>query len=304
MAEKDIKLKPKKQRRRFPDLFENKKTRYPLMFLLMLPFIILIIVFGRMTYNEYQNILALTAGPTTTKEENIINLPNDSYYILRDNATDLQKDLFAQLKEAVEAEEKDSQLIAQLVAENYIADFYTWTNKQGQFDVGGIYYIYPGEYQDGTHYRDNVYLAARDGFYKYMSYYLNKYGLENLIEVESIEVTRCEKLKNKYWINEHVANRLDENEEWYDYREDHSYDGYNVACKWTYKQDTDLYLQQFADTLNLAVIDMNGSFYVVETSESVINGRDFKEAENKSEEAESEESESKEGSSTTGSASE
>ena len=228
---------------------------------------------------EINNLKNLANNTTETKSENIIEQMN---YLLRDNPTDLQKEYFRQLKKAVEegvieTEEgdvaADDAAIAELVAKNYIADFYTWTNKRGQYDIGGFYYIYDGEFVNGDHNKENFFLKAREGFYKYISVYGTQYGKENLLEVENVEITKCTKSSTPYVINEHVENRQDEEGEWYDYREDHSYDLYIANCKWTYKEGTALNLSQFADSINLGIIKRNGRFEIVEASEKTINAR-------------------------------
>jgi len=247
-----------------------------MMAVLMLPFLIAIGIFGSVVYREAKNLKALAGGEQAeTKAENIIESMG---YILRDNPTDLQKEYFAQLKTAVEEGvldevPVDDAKIAELVAKNYVADFYTWTNKRGQYDIGGFYYIYDGEFENGDHYKENVYQKARDSFYKYISYYGTKYGKENLIEVENVEVTKCQKMSSPYVINEHVENRQDASGEWYDYREDRSYDAYAVTCTWTYKENTVMNMSDFPKTINLAIIKRDGRFDIVEASEKTINGR-------------------------------
>lgn len=276
MEERKLRPKKEKKKSKLSMLFEDKKKRYLLMLLLMLPFLIGIGIFGSVAYREVKNLKDLAnGGQTETKAENIVEKMN---YILRDNPTDLQKEYFAQLKAAVEegsvdGVEADDAMIASLVAKNYVADFYTWTNKRGQYDIGGFYYIYNGEYKNGDHYKENLFLKARDGFYKYLSTYATEYGKENLIEVEDVQVTRCEKMKSPYVISEHVMNKQDENGDWYDYREDHGYDAYVVTCTWTYKENSVLDLSKFAKSINLAVINRSGRFEIVEASEKTINAR-------------------------------
>lgn len=277
MEKRTIKLKRKPERAKkkssFKSLFANKKTRYWMMLACMLPFIIAIFVFGRIALTETKNILALAKGSTAVeaKPENVIE---EMDYILRDNPTDLQKEYFKELKDAIEGEERaDDTTIAGLVAKNYVVDFYTWTNKRGQYDIGGFYYVYDGEFANGDHYKENAFAKARDGFYKYISSYGTQYGKENLIEVENVEIVSCNKMSSPYEISEHIENRQDANGEWYDYREVKKYDGYNVSLRWTYKDDTKLNLSQFANSINLAVIDRGGRFEIVEASESAINGR-------------------------------
>ena len=301
MKQDDIKLVPKKKSINLNKLFEDKKKRYPMMLLIMLPFIIGIAIFSVIVFREVNNLMALAKGPTETKASNIIKINDTNAYILRDNATDLQQDLFAQLKDAIESEESEATDvdIASLVAQNFVADFYTWTNKQGSFDVGGMYYIYDGEFEDGDHFKENVYQAARYGFYQYLSYYASQYGTDKLIEVESIEVTKANKMSEDFVINEHVANMLDENGDWYDYREDHPYPAYEISCRWNYKEDTSLVVSNFAKSLDMLVIDYGGRYLIVEASEDGVHGRikeqdstDTQEGENEELSTSEEESES------------
>ena len=270
MKEKKIVLKRKKTRFSLSKLFADKKKRYLFMFLFILPFFIAIIIFGVISYREVKSLMALANNEKVeTKAENIIESAN---YILRDNPTDLQKEYFKELKDAIEgSEEVDRETLAGLVAKNYVADFYTWTNKRGQYDIGGLYYVYDGEFPNSDHYKPNVYLKARDGFYKYLSYYATQYGAENLIEVENVEVVSSTKQPTKYIINEHSANKQDENGDWYDYRVDEPYDWYLVQCRWNYKENTKLNMSQFATSIYLAIIDSGNRLEIVEASEKVIN---------------------------------
>lgn len=247
------------------------------MFLFMLPFIIAIVIFSTIAVREIKNITSL-AGDETKKETKPENVVESMGYVLRDNATDLQKEYFKQLKDAIEGESEsevpvEESDIVSLIAKNYVADFYTWTNKAGAYDIGGFTYIYDGEFENSDHYKDNVYLQARDGFYKYMSTYATQYGKENLLEVTDVEVLSCTKMSSPYIINQHVAYKQDEYEEWYDYREDIPYEAYNVSLRWTYKESPSLNLNQFANSINLAIANIDDKYVIVEASETPINGR-------------------------------
>lgn len=273
MEEKKLKLKKEKKKNGIYRLFADKKKRYLLMLLIMLPFIVAIAIFSTIAYREVKSLMDLAKGNSVveTKAENIVESMN---YILRDNPTDIQKEYFAELKEAIEGDTPaDDVTIAGLVAKNYVTDFYTWTNKRGQYDIGGLYYVYDGEFENGDHFKENVYLKARDGFYKYISYYGTQYGKENLLEVENVEITRCEKMSSPYYISEHIAYKQDADGEWYDYRENHGYDCYIVTCRWNYKENNVLPMNQFATSVNLAIINRDGRYEVIEASESTINAR-------------------------------
>ena len=295
MQENTTRLKPKKQNR-FHDLLENKKSRYFIMLLMMIPFIIGIVVFSIIAYKEAMGLKSLATGVTETKDENLIESMN---YILRENATDLQKEYFKELKDAVESENSeeavDDTTIAGLIGKNFVADFYTWTNKQGQYDIGGLYYVFDGEFENGDSFKENVFLRARDGYYKYLSNYINDYGADKLLEVENVELTKCEKAPWQYVISEHVAYKQDENGDWYDEREDHYFDAYLVSCRWNYKEGSALNASQYPTSINLLVISRNGRFSIIEASESPITERKQMVEENEDIESIEEQEESSQG---------
>ena len=183
--EKEIKLKKKKSSKKESiSIFFDKRKRYWMVLLCITPLIVVACIFGFVVYKEAKGLMSLAQGEDTTiKNENIVTTMD---YRLRDNATEYQKEIFSQLKDVLESEEVDDQMAVELIAKNYIADFYTFTNKAGQYDIGGMYYWYSEE--DA---KINIYQAARDGFYKYVSNYITDYGAENLIEVEDIQITKC-----------------------------------------------------------------------------------------------------------------
>ena len=272
--QENIVLKPKKKTiiDKINALFENKKRRGLFLFLFMIPFIVGIAIFGMVAVREAKNLISLATGGSTIKEENQIK---DAGYVLREDATDYQKELFAQLKSAIEVEGADETTVAGLVAQNYIADFFTWTNKQGQYDVGGMYYVLDSEYEDGTHSKENIYQNARDNFYRYLSSYIKEYGATDLLEVENIQLVKCKKSDDKYVLNEHVENRQDEQGDWYDYREDHEYDAYEVTCSWTYKPTEKFDTSKYCKKINLVLIDRWPAFPIVEVSEKDINVKEI-----------------------------
>ncbi len=140
-------------------------------------------------------------------------------YSLRGNATEYQIGLFNQLSEALKAEEKDDKRIAELVAMNYVADFYTWTNKLGPYDIGGMHFVYSSQ-------RLNIYDQAKMYFYHYLNYYQEQYGEENLLEVDGID----------FYADTYAGEREIDGV---------AYPDYIVKLQWTYKAtqgfDTDSY---------------------------------------------------------------
>lgn len=247
MEKKELKLRPVRETgtilSKIAALFADKKKRYVRLLLCVLPFIILIGILGFVAYREGKGLLDLAKGTGETKEENIIASMN---YVLRDNATDIQKEYFAQLKAAVETDGADDPTIVKLVCQNYVADFYTWSNKQGQYDVGGLYYVYEPQ-------RAVIYQQARDGFYKYLSTYINEYGAANLLEVEGVSVSEAVKNADDYYILEGTP-----------------LESYNVTCTWTYKENDKFPSGTYANKMNFLVIKNGNRFEIAEASEKPI----------------------------------
>lgn len=266
MEEKKTRFKSKKLTfiDKIANLFEDKSKRYIYLLLFILPFIILIGIFSFITIKEAKNIKEVVTGTTEIKQEN--NIPSMNY-VLRDNATDVQKDYFAELKQAVENDASDEE-ISGLVCKNFIADFYTWTNKQGQFDVGGMYYVF-----DLEETKTNSYLQARDGFYKYLSSYIKEYGASNLLEVENVEIVSTSTLPYLYkcLVNTHGYSE----EEGHTYTDvEHDYEAYQVKCTWTYKANNKFPTDGFATSMNFLVVENGGRYEIVEASEKEINAKD------------------------------
>jgi len=273
MEDEKIVLKPERKRRnglklnKISALFADKKKRYLNMMLFILPFLIAIGIFGFIAFKEAKSLLSLAKGNAETKAENIIESMN---YVLRENATDYQKELFAELKEAVETNTvSDPETLAGMVCKNFIADFYTWTNKQGQYDIGGFYYIFD-EKNETVNFKSNAYQKARDGFYKYLNEYINEYGSDQLLEVNSVEVTKAAKLNEKYTIYQWIET-IQTGEETYDViYDDKEYDAYYVSCRWTYKEETALNLKDYDTMMYFIVVDNNGRYEIVEASRNPI----------------------------------
>ena len=265
MKKKEITLKPKKVKKKgkLYKLLENRKTRYLMIPVFILPILIAIGIFGYVIYRDAKTLLNTATGNTEAKPENIVESMG---YVIRDNATDIQKEYFKELKVAVEGDEEeglqpaDDQTIAGLVCKNYVADFYTWTNKTAQYDVGGLYYVYQPH-------RKDVYTQARDGFYKYLTNYINQYGAENLIEVENVEVRSVKKADFTYTVVDTIMDK--ETTEVDDVTREYK-DLYLVSCAWTYKEGSQISTSQMDKAMNFLVTKRDGIFEILEASKTEI----------------------------------
>lgn len=281
MEDQNIKLIPKNNKKNILDkikmIFEDKKKRTVYLVLFILPFLIIMSVFGFVAFKEAKSLIELAKGDnqSTTNSKNVISSMN---YVLRDNATEYQQQLFAELKSAIENENADNKTIAGLVAKNFVADFYTWTNKQGQFDVGGMYYVCDSKNEDYK-YSENFYVKARDEFYKYLSTYIKDYGAKNLIEVDNVNIVSCNDLGYPYSLYELADAILLEDGDLERIYKNVDHDAYYVKLNWTYKPETKLDLSKFATSIDLIVIESQGRFEIVEMSEKEIDARQLEDEE-------------------------
>ena len=166
------------------------------------------------------------------------NIVKDDYYSIRNNATDYQKELYAALKEAIETSPRNDLDVSALVAQNFVADFYTWTNKFRMNDVGGIQFIIESM-------QVNVYQSAQVNLYQDLFYYLNNGGLSGTLEVSDISVVSKEAIDFFVFDDEGA-------EEIYDevtgrYRDGDYHDAIEVVLNWSYVStnsfDTSVYDQ-------------------------------------------------------------
>jgi len=165
-----------------------------------------------------------------------INVDAEINYKLRSNATDVQKAYFEELRVALTSEETTPEAIAGAIVKNYIASFYTWSNKQGSFDVGGLQFVYA----PNTLY---IQTEAKAFFYKDLSYFINEYGSENLLKVSSVNIKYVDPEVN-YVIGET------------------SYPSYYVAAEWTYEPNDVFNPEGYQTKAYFSVMVNNGQFQI------------------------------------------
>ncbi len=101
-------------------------------------------------------------------------------YSLRSNATDYQNELYKLLEDSYK-NDKNSLETAELVAMNFVADFYTLSNKTIKNDIGGAQFWYPD-------YRLNFRDSAINSYYFNLETMIDDFGSENLPTVTSVNV--------------------------------------------------------------------------------------------------------------------
>lgn len=165
-------------------------------------------------------------------------------YTLRETATDYQKEIYDDLIETQKAFEESwvpetEEAYAEAIVKSFIADFFTWSNKGGRNDVGGLQFVYPL-------YRSDFRNKAVDVFYLYLDYYIEEYGADQLLTVENVNVTG-----------------LDPNFV-YTMPDGTQMDGTYVYAEWTYAASDKLDLSQFPTETGFIVVEKERQLVLIE----------------------------------------
>lgn len=161
-------------------------------------------------------------------EPPIENEYTNEFYSIGYNATEINKTYFRALDETVEAEEKDMKAIAENVVKCFITEYYTWTNKDGNYDIGGMQYIFKDRQADFEKY-------TRYNFYADFDLYLTQMGRENLIQVKDVSINDSEKTEDM---------EIGEQQ----------YECWKISASWKYEDKT---------SMNLNSVQNRAVFYVV-----------------------------------------
>lgn len=153
--------------------------------------------------------------PVQKKSEKVESIDNFDYN-LYDNSTELYKKLYYELKDCLNEKEVDEEEYAKLVAELFVADFYSLDSKLTNQDVGGLDFVY-------SSIKDNFKLNAVDTIYKYVK--SNVYGDRKQDLPEVSEIVSATVTKTSYKYNKGDINILDPS-------------AYIVNVKWNYKKSS------------------------------------------------------------------
>lgn len=165
---------------------------------------------------------------------------SNELYKITGNPTQLQKDLFKELTSEIEKSSEENEFtIVGLVVENFIADFYTWTNKVGTYDIGGKDFIFATEFT-------NFAATSRRYNYNAMSTYLsngiNQKDLNEVLDIEILSVNYA--YPYNYYGKE--------------------YPSYYVEASWTYKPNEVIDLSIFPTWSAFTLIkNENGRYEIV-----------------------------------------
>lgn len=135
---------------------------------------------GAFSYNLYRIHHSDSGKGETVKQEAAENEYSNDLYSIGNNPTDVNKKYFKELNQALKNPD-DTAGIAQSVVKCFVTEYYTWTNKDGNYDIGGMQYIYKPKQSDFEKYTLNH-------FYSDMDLYLSQIGRDQLFQVKDVTV--------------------------------------------------------------------------------------------------------------------
>ena len=211
----------------------SKRINNVLLVLLMITMVGMIFAFG---WNIFKIIAKDNEAekPVVVVEKPENEFVND-YYTIGHNATDINKEYFRELNAALDA--GDSKAVAEAVTKCFITEYYTWTNKDGNYDVGGMQYIYTDDQRDFEVY-------SRYNFYQDLDLFIEQLGTKNLIQVASVTINSCEASE---YTTEDGETKAD----------------YTIDASWSY-ENTDMSLDDVQTSATFKVVDHNGRMEISE----------------------------------------
>lgn len=195
----------------------------------------LVVMMVTLVIGGYQVIKATSGGSNVG---NVGFETNDNYYVIRSNATEYQKEIYVALIDSIN--NKDDKNTVGLIAQNFVADFFTWTNKVRLNDVGGLQFIHPDAVNSVSH-------SAQDGIYNDMYTYLSEGKIEDTLQVKTSTVQVVQK-----------PFKIDDEE----------VDAYYVGIKWEYEDASALNTSVYQNKATIVLTpDSDGLFSIVEVSD-------------------------------------
>ena len=160
---------------------------------------VVILIVAAIGFFVYKRFFVSEKTPTTVK---VVDKIDDYGYELEEDATNVYKDLYENLRDLLQKEEFDEKEYASLVSRLLVADFYNLDNKISKNDIGGVQFIRSDQ-------QKNFILEASETVYKYIEH--NVYGnrTQELPIVSDIETLDIKETTYKYKdINEEKAYKV------------------------------------------------------------------------------------------------
>lgn len=197
--------------------------------------VILVLVLLYSIGGIYYNITHRDSVDNSVKSIDMI----DKYgYVLKSNATNLQKELFNELKTILNNDNINDDAYAKIISKMFVTDLYTLSNKVNKYDVGGTEYVL----ESG---RDNFKVNVQDTLYKYLED--NSDGKRSQILPMVVSVSADEIRDTKYKIGDNES------------------DAKKVSLTLSYNEDLG-----YDTKVTLILIKSDGKYYAVESASQAL----------------------------------
>lgn len=181
-----------------------------------------------------------TGGTENSMSSDTGNSMKNDLYRIGNNPTAVEKEYFQKLTDSIKGGVPEE--MAEAVVYNFVSDYFTWTNKDGNYEVGGLQYIYAEKYAK---------FEEWNRWYNYsnLDLYISQYGRENLPQVKEITTE-----KPTFKTDDFTVLSVDPAQ---------TYPCYQVQVAWTYEPTT-VDTSVFPNRMRFQVIDHDGRFEIVE----------------------------------------
>ena len=190
--------------------------------------ILVVAVVGIFTYKTF-------FSKPVIKEAKVLKEIKNYGYVLKDNKSKKYQALFKDLAKILESDEVDYKAYASKLAEMFVVDFYSLSDKTAKTDVGGVDIVLPDIL-------NNFLENAENTIYKYVESNIYNNRKQKLPEVNTVEVESVEKTTFTY------NDTIDEN-------------AYQVKVKWDY---TDSDFANYQKEATLIFVNKDKKLYLVE----------------------------------------
>lgn len=235
----------------------KEKFRRQMKTILIVLLVFTILSAAALLWNLYRINNTDTGSGNTLAAENAGSEYSNAYYTIGNNPTKIDKKYFKELNKAVK--DNDQATIATALVKCFVSEYYTWTNKDGTYDIGGIQYIYTDRQSDFESY-------TRNEVYADMDLYISQMGRDKLMQVK--EVTADDAVSAGQVTLKTSAAKVQETAGPYSTADpsaadsaaadEATYDAYTVHAEWTYDENTDMNLSNAQKSADFTVVNHDG----------------------------------------------
>ena len=208
---------PPRRKKMSPVKRKHMKINRRLIVIMLIVCLLTIVAFAINIYRISKS--STGAGASTSLSSNTDRSMKNDLYEIGNNPTAAEKTYFQQLTDAINA--NDDAAISEAVAKNFVADYFTWTNKDGNYEVGGLQYIYGPKYSSFEEW-------SRYNYYSDLALYISQQGRDKLIQVKEITTS-----KDTEKAPDFTVTSFDEDNN----KVTNTYASYEVDLTWTYESN-------------------------------------------------------------------